>query len=271
MSDRVAISINDGVAEVRLTRPDKMNALDGAMFKAIADAGESLKTESGVRAVVLSAEGRSFCAGLDFSGFQAMAAGPGDTSEGGETNTSISATNGGITHLAQQICWVWQELEMPVIAAVHGVAFGGGLQLALGADIRIVAPDVRLSVMEIRWGISPDMTATQALPRLIGVDRAKELTWTGREVNGEEAVRIGLATRMADDPREEAMTLAHEIAGKNPHAIRGSKHLINLAAEIDWAKGFAEERRVIGGLIGSPNQAEAVTAYFEKRDPKFAD
>ncbi len=273
MEDRVKVEIINGVAEVRLNRPDKMNALDPAMFKAIADAGESLKSEPTVRAVVVSAEGRGFCAGLDFSGFQAMAGNSDEsTDDGGEGTSSIGRIEANqITHRGQQVSWVWQELDVPVIAAVHGVAFGGGLQVALGADIRIVSPDARLSVLEIRWGLSPDMTATQLLPRLVGVDVAKELTWTGREVSGTEAVSLGLATRVADDPRAAALEMAAEIAAKSPQAIRGGKYLINLASEQDWATGFAEERRVIGELIGSPNQVEAVTAFFEKRPAKYVD
>ncbi len=267
MSDRVQVEINDGIAEVRLNRPDKMNALDGAMFDAIIEAGEGLKSEPSVRAVVVSAEGRAFCAGLDFSGFQSMAG----QNDGADTGSVAKIDEGRITHRGQHVSWVWQELEVPVIAAVHGVAFGGGLQVALGADIRIVSPDARLSVLEIRWGLSPDMTATQLLPRLVGVDVAKELTWTGREVSGTEAVQIGLATKVADDPRAAAMELAGEIASKSPQAIRGAKHLINLASEQDWATGFAEERRVIGSLIGSPNQVEAITAYFEKREANYQD
>ncbi len=268
MSDRVQVAINDGVAEVRLNRPDKMNALDGEMFDAIIEAGEGLKSDPSVRAIVVSAEGRAFCAGLDFSGFQAMA---GNDDGGGGTDSVGKIDEGRITHRGQQVSWVWQELEVPVIAAVHGVAFGGGLQVALGADIRIVSPDARLSVLEIRWGLSPDMTATQLLPRLVGVDVAKELTWTGREVSGTEAVQIGLATKVADDPRAAALELAADIASKSPQAIRGAKHLINLASEQDWATGFAEERRVIGSVIGTPNQVEAVTAFFEKRPAVYED
>jgi len=268
MSERVSISIDNGVADVRLTRADKMNALDGAMFDALVDAGRSLAGDTSVRAVVLSGEGRAFCAGLDFSGFQAMA---GDGGESGGTGSIGHVPEGQITHHAQQACWTWHELPVPVIAAVHGVAFGGGLQLALGADIRIVAPDVRMAVLEIRWGLSPDMTATQVLPKLVGLDMAKELTWTGREVGGEEAVRIGLATHVSGDPRASALALAGEIASKSPHAVRGAKHLIDMSTHADWATGFAEERRVIGSLIGQPNQIEAVHAWFEKRTAVYAD
>ncbi|HEX7354223.1 MAG TPA: crotonase/enoyl-CoA hydratase family protein [Mycobacteriales bacterium] len=270
MSDRVSVSVDGGVADVRLNRPDKINALDPAMFAAIAEAGESVRADRSVRAVVLSGEGRGFCAGLDFGSFQAMA---GNGAGGGErTGTSaVAEMNGRITHLGQQTAYVWQEIEVPVIAAVHGVALGGGIQIALGADLRIVAPDARMSVLEIRWGLIPDMTGTWMLPKLVGLDVAKELAFTGRMVSGEEAVRIGLATRVADDPRAEALALAREIAGKSPHAVRGAKRLLNASVGRPVADQFADERATIGSLIGSPNQVEAVTAYFEKRDPVFAD
>lgn len=268
--DRVAVTIEGGVADVRLNRPDKINALDPAMFAAIVDAGESLKADRSVRAVVLSGEGRGFCAGLDFSSFQAMAGGGGGG--GGERpQRAITDVEGRITHLGQQAAYVWQELEVPVIAAVHGVALGGGAQIALGADLRIVAPDSRISILEIRWGLVPDMTGTWMLPKLVGLDVAKELTFTGRMVGGEEAVRIGLATRVADDPRAEALALAREIAGKSPLAVRGAKRLLNASLGRDVAEQFADERTTIGSLIGSPNQVEAVTAYFDKRDPVFTD
>jgi len=274
MSDeqRVTITIDDHVADVRMNRPDKINALDGAQFAAIVDAGESLKKEADVRAVVLSGNGRGFCAGLDFSSFQQMAGGGGDGGGRQRVQRGIGDLEGRITHLGQQAAWVWQELEVPVIAAVHGVALGGGCQIALGPDIRIVAPDVQMSVLEIRWGLTPDMTATAMLPHLVGLDVAKELTWTGRMVNGEEAVRIGLATRVSDNPLDDALALAHDIAGKNPHALRGGKRLLNASAMgRSLAEQFDDERKTIGSLIGSPNQVEAVTAFFEKRAPVFKD
>lgn len=267
MSDRVTCSVVDGVADVRLNRADKMNALDGAMFTGLVEMGERLKTDASVRAVVLSGEGRAFCAGLDFTSFKAMA-GEGQQPRGGDPSV---VEEGRITHLGQQAAWVWQELPVPVIAAVHGVALGGGLQVALGADIRIVHPDVQLSVLEIRWGLTPDMTATVTLTGLVRPDVAKELTFTGRMVGGDEAVALGLATRVSANPRDDALALAREIAGKNPHAVRGAKRLLNQAARSTLAEQFADERRTIGALIGSPNQVEAVTAFFEKREPRFAD
>jgi enoyl-CoA hydratase/carnithine racemase len=276
MSDRVTCTISGGVADVRLNRPDKLNALDVATFRALVEAGEALKADRSVRAVVLSGEGRAFCAGLDFAAFESMAdSSPGQSagqsgSEGARI-TDLAGREGRITNLGQQACYVWTELPVPVIAAIHGHALGGGLQVALGADIRIVAPDARLSVLEVRWGLIPDMTGTQVLPGLVGRDVAKELTFTGRTVTGEEAVRLGLATRAAEHPRDEAFALAREIATKSPDAIRGAKDLLNLAGHVSLAEGFQAEERTIRSLIGSPNQVEAIMAYFEKREPRFTD
>jgi enoyl-CoA hydratase/carnithine racemase len=269
MSDRVIVSIADGIADVRLNRADKRNALDGDMFLAIAEAGERLKSEPGVRAVVLSGEGASFCAGLDFSSFQAMAGGD-DTQTTRRGNPGHIA-DGRITHLGQQVCWVWQEVPVPVIAAVHGHALGGGLQIALGADIRIVHPDTQLSVREVHWGLVPDMTGTFVLSRLVRPDVARELTYTARMITGTEALQLGLATRLSDDPRADAMTLAGEIAARSPGAVRGSKALYNRLFTEGAAEHFAAERTVIGAQIGTANQIEAVMANMEKRAANFAD
>ena len=269
MTDRVTIDLVDGVADVRLNRGDKMNAMDGAMFNALIETADELAATPGLRAVVLSGNGPAWCAGLDFSGFQAMA---GDGERTSTETADIGAQDEGrITHRAQQAVWGFRELPVPVIGAVHGVAFGAGIQLAAGCDIRFVHPDVRMSILEIRWGISPDMTITHLLPSLVGADVAKELIWTGREVNGEEAVRIGLATHVSDDPHTDAMELARTIAGKSPHAIRAGKRLVESAYAEDFASGFKMERDEIGALIGTPNQVESVTAFFEKRPPDYTE
>jgi enoyl-CoA hydratase/carnithine racemase len=278
MSDRVSITITDGIADVKLTRADKRNALDGEMFLAIADAGERLKTEPGVRVVVLSGEGSSFCAGLDFGSFQQMAGGatpdtPTETSTGnGSRNSNPGAMEADrITHLGQQVAWVWQEVPVPVIAAVHGHALGGGIQIALGADIRIVHPDTQMSVREVHWGLVPDMTGTLMMHGLVRPDIAKELVFTARVITGREAGEIGLATRVSENPYDDAMAMAREIAGRSPDAVRGSKALLNRLANAGAAEQFAEERRVIGSLIGKPNQVEAVMSNFEKRPAAFTD
>jgi enoyl-CoA hydratase/carnithine racemase len=226
---RVTVTVEGGVADVRLNRPEKINALDPAMFEAIVAAGQSVAADPSVRAVVLSGEGRGFCAGLDFSSFQAMA--------GAERGSRVTRDlgdrpEGRITNLGQDAAYVWTEMPVPVIAAVHGVALGGGFQIALGADIRFVAPDTRMSVLEIRWGLIPDMTGTHMLRRLLPLDVAKELTWTGRMVSGTEAVELGLATHLSDDPRADALALAAEIAAKNPLAVRAAKRLLNQSGQV---------------------------------------
>ena len=263
---RVTVTITDGVADVRLNRPDKRNALDGAMFAGLVTAGERLKSEPGVRAVVLSGAGPDFCAGLDFGSFRAMRDGERLSATGRPAPGPRASPGAG-----QRAAYVWAEIPVPVIAAVTGNALGGGLQIALGADIRIVAPDARLSVLEIRWGLVPDMTGTQLLPELVGRDVAKELTFTGRMVSGTEAVALGLATRVDPDPRQAALELARSIAGRSPHAIRAAKRLLDLAGRVDLETGFAAEQEEIGALVGSPNQAEAVAAEFEQRPPRFTD
>ncbi len=276
MNTRVTIEMIDGVADVRLNRPEKMNALDSAMFDALIKTSESLAVLPSLRAVVVSGNGAAWCAGLDFTGFEAMADGSGSAEASERRNTDEVSTlgqieQGRITHRAQQAVWGFHELPVPVIAAVHGVAFGGGVQLAIGCDIRYVHPEARMSVLEIRWGLTPDMTCTQILPGLVGADLAKELIWTGREVSGTEAVKIGLATKLCDDPYTDAMELAQSIASKNPHAIRAGKRLVEGAASQDYATGFKAERSEITALIGSRNQVEAVRAFFEKRQGVYTD
>ena len=267
MSDRVSISIDDGIADVKLTRADKRNALDPAMFTAIADAGERLKREPGLRVVVLSGDGPSFCAGLDMASMQAI----GSNDGGSEAGNAGSMEAGRITHLGQQVCWVWQEVPVPVIAAVHGHALGGGLQVALGADIRIVHPETKLSVREVYWGLVPDMTGTFMLSKLVRPDVARELTYTARILSGAEGAELGLVTTLSDTPYDDAMSMARDIAAKSPGAVRGAKELFNRLDHEGAAEAFAEERRVIGSQIGTPNQVEAVMASFEKRAPVFAD
>ena len=263
---RVVTTIRDGVADVRLSRPDKRNALDAHMFAAIVRTGEALRTAPGVRVVVLSGDGPDFCAGLDFGAFRAMRSG-----ERLSASVDLPPSDGPAKATGQRAAHAWARLPVPVIAAVHGHALGGGLQIALGADIRIVHPEAVLSVLEIRWGLIPDMTGSQLLPELVGRDVAKELTLTGRRVSGAEAVALGLGTRTDDDPRRAALEMAAEIAGYNPHAVRAAKRLLDGAGRQDLEAGFAAEQDEIGALIGSPNQAEAVTARFEQRAPVFTD
>jgi enoyl-CoA hydratase/carnithine racemase len=261
--DRTRIEVEDHVAVVRLTRPDKHNALDRAMFEAIASAAAEVGATPGVRAVVLHGEGPSFSSGLDVASF--LADGPNGF------DILLDRQGPRQANLAQRVATDWLDLPMPVIAAVHGNCFGGGLQIALGADIRIASPDAKLSVMEARWGLVPDMGITQTLTRLVGIDVAKELTFTARRVSGEEAAALGLVTRVADDPLAAARELAAEIAGRSPDAVRAAKQLY----ESTWpapAPGALElETELQRGLMGSPNQLEAIRAGMTREPANFTD
>jgi len=267
MSERVTVTIADGIADVRRSRPEKMNSLDPAMFEGLTAMGLELSKNKSVRAVVLSGEGRAFCAGLDFSSFQSMA----DPNR--ERSQPIFDPSGDDSpaNFAQRCAYIWTEAPMPVIAAVHGVAFGGGLQVAMGCDIRFVAPDARMSVMEIKWGIIPDMSGTQTLRHLVPLDVVKELTYTGRIVSGTEAKELGLATHVAENPYEAAMALAREIAAKNPEAVRAAKKMLNASRLVSLKEGLQMEANLQRTLIGKPNQIEAVKANLENRDPVFTD
>src|ERR1700686_4228497 len=269
MEQRVSITIADGVADVRLVRADKMNALDAAMFDALVAPSERLAHEKGLRAVVLSGEGRAFCAGLDMGGFTAMKDNGGNGILGGETR-DLSIRTHGLANFAQQAVWGWRQLPVPVIAAVHGVAFGGGFQLALGADMRFLSPDARMSIMEIKWGLVPDMAGTPILASLVRDDILRELTYTGRIFSAQEALNFGLATRVCDDPRAAALEVAREIASKSPDAIRAAKRMLNNLS-VDPGPALLAESVEQTKLMGSANHLEAGRPNIEKRPPRFAD
>lgn len=258
MTERVTWTITGGVADVRLNRPDKMNALDPAMIDGLLAAIDTLGHTAGLRAVVLSGEGRAFCAGLDMASMAGVGAG-----------IDIAARTHGLANSYQQVAWGWRTLPVPVIAAVHGVAFGGGLQIASGADIRIAAPDTRLSVMELKWGIVPDMAGFVLWRDTVRGDVLRELTYTAREFDAVEAQGFGFVTRLADDPHAEALALARTIAGRNPDAIRAAKRLAN--QEGDAAAILLAESVEQAALLRTPNQIEAVMANMQKRSPQFRD
>ncbi len=267
--DRVALQIGpDGVAQVRLSRPDKMNALDPAMFDGILAAGAALQEARGLRAVVLHGEGRSFCAGLDMANFGNMA--QGGTSVSGQTGGLLPRTHGQANRF-QQVAWQWRALAVPVIAAVQGVAYGGGLQIALGADVRLLAADTRMSVMEMQWGLVPDMAGIPLLRELVRADIARDLVFSARVVPADEACAIGLGTRVCPDPLAEALAMARHIAGRNPDAVRGAKRLLNQMSDHDEAALLMAESVEQQRLIGSPNQRETVRAVLEKRPARFVD
>ena len=267
MKDRVSIDLKDGIADVRLIRADKMNALDPAMFEGIIEAGARLAGMKGLRCVVLSGEGKAFCAGLDMGSFAAMKQ-EGDAVPGVR---DLTKRTHGIANRPQQCAWLWRELPVPVIAAVHGVAFGGGFQIALGPDIRYATADARFSVMEIKWGLVPDLAGTQLMRHLAREDVVRELTYTGRIFDGTEAKEYGFVTRVVDDPRAAALETAKDIAGKSPDAIRADKRLLNDAVAIDAASGLMAESVEQQKLIGSPNQVEAIMSNLQKRAANYKD
>lgn len=259
MNDRVATTITNQIADVRLSRADKMNAIDPAMFAAIGAAIDSLSDRKDIRGVVLSGEGKGFCAGLDMA---SMAAGGSGTSAERNDQGSI---------LPQHVTWGWRQLPMPVIAAVHGVAFGGGFQIMSGADIRIAAPDTRFAIRETYWGLVPDMAGFAIWRGLVRDDVLRELVYTAREFDADEALHHGFITRIADDPHAEAMALAQSIATKSPHAIRGAKRLCNMAHDADPRAMLQAETDEQMKVIGKPNMMEAVAANMGKRAAVFVD
>jgi enoyl-CoA hydratase/carnithine racemase len=256
MSQRVTIEVADHVALVTLSRPEKHNALDRAMFEGIVEAADYVAQQPEVRAVVLHGAGPSFCSGLDVSAF-------------GELDGIVEREAGQRSNLAQRTCTGWIDVPAPVIAAVHGNCFGGGLQIALGADIRCVRPDTKLSVMEIKWGLVPDMSGCVFLTELTRADIARDLVFSGRIVLGEEAREIGLATHVSEDPLAQARTIARQIASSSPEAIRAGKRLLNGASPVAAARVLQAEADEQARLIGSPNQMEAVMAAMQKRAPVF--
>ncbi|APX11948.1 crotonase/enoyl-CoA hydratase family protein [Tateyamaria omphalii] len=262
MSDRVTITYENQIAHVRLTRADKMNAVDQAMIDAIIVAGQEV-ADSAARVCVISGEGKGFCAGIDVGGLGAMI--------GKDSNELLMPrTHGeGTTNQWQEVAMVWTRCPVPVIAAVHGVCFGAGMQLALGADIRIAAPDARFAVMEMKWGIVPDMGGMVLLPRLVRSDVLRRLTYTAEPISADKAEAWGLVTELADDPLAAAMELAQALTLKSPGALRAAKALIGYAETHAPEAVLLEESRVQAGLMGTPEQMEVVAAQIQRRAPVF--
>jgi enoyl-CoA hydratase/carnithine racemase len=257
---RVAVTYSDHIAHVRLTRAEKRNAMDIEMMEAIVAAGQEVAA-SDARAVVLSGDGAAFCAGLDITSFAVMAQ--------MDMEATVMARTHGDTNLFQEVAMIWRKVPVPVIAALHGAVFGAGFQLALGADIRIAAPDASLAVMEMKWGLIPDMGGMVLLPRLTRGDVIRKLTYTATPVSAVQAQEWGLVTELADDPLQAALTLAAEITGKSPSAIRAAKALISKGEELDDAALLLEESRVQIDLIGKPDQIEVIAAQMQGRAPVF--
>jgi len=265
MTDIVTININaQGIADVRLNRADKYNALNSAMFRALAEAGEALKENKNLRAVVLSGEGKGFCAGLDMTAMMSESGGP-----AGKQGNRFQPQGTDIANFFQKPAFIWNEIPVPVIAAIHGAAYGGGFQIAMGADIRIGRHDAKLSIMEIKWGLIPDMSACATLPNICSLAVAKELTYTGRIVEAEEALRLGLINHKVDDHLASAFELAEVIASKSPDAIRMGKQLLEQTWQLAPREALQKEAILQRQLIGKPNQMEAVMSNMQKRPAQY--
>lgn len=263
MSNHLQISIENHVAEVVLNRPQKHNAVDMQMFDELAEAGQRLAAERSVRAVVLTGAGENFCAGIDVSIF----------SEPGEAidPASMAPRSGSDANRFQRAAYTWREIPVPVVCAIRGVAFGAGAQIALGADLRYAAPDAKLSIMEIRWGLIPDLAVSVTASGLVREDRLRELAYTGRVVGAPEALELGLVTALHDDPLQAARHTAGLIAARSPDAIRAMKRLFNERRDLDAGQSLALEAKLQSRVIGRPNQLEAVRANSAGREPDFDD
>ncbi len=260
MPDSILVDVDEHIATVTLNRPEKLNAADMSVFAGMIEAGEALAERDDVRAIVLQGAGRSFCTGIDVQSLMA---------DGNFMTKAFEVTDKSPANFAQRAAFVWQEVPQPVIAAVHGQCFGGGLQFAMAADIRIGAPDVDMRVLEIKWGLIPDMSLTQTALHCVPIDVLKELTFTGRSVSGEEALRLGLLTQVHSDPKASAYELAHTIAGKNPDAIRRAKQLFNEGWRSNLDASLQLEATLQQQVIGKPNQMEAVMSNMEKREARY--
>jgi len=271
INDRIELTVEKHVAHVQFSRPEKMNALDDKLFAAIPAAAQKIRDDQSIRAVVVSGAGGNFCAGLDKSNFTKLLKKNDMELSSVEAPTKLADRTHGIANAVQYAVWAWRELPMPVIAAVEGVALGGGLQIALGADLRYAAADSRYSILELKWGFIPDMSSTQIMRHMVRDDVIRELTYTARMFTAQEAKEWGFVTAVVDDPVAHAMAVAEDIVGKNPHAIRAAKRVIDASYYQTAAEGLLMESSEQDNIIGQPNQIEAIMSTLEGRAPNYKD
>lgn len=266
MNDRVSVDIQDHIATVTLNRPEKYNAFDPAMFDAVSDAGRELSARADVRVIVLTGAGGNFSAGLDISGM-----GSGDDGVDDFSDVAFEKLYGTPANRFQHPAWVWHAAPVPVIAAIDGVCLGAGMQVAAGADIRLSAPDAKFSILEIKWGLVPDMGFTAVMRDVIRLDHLKQLAYTGRIVSADDALRLGLISEIHVDPLTRAQAMAQEIAGRSPDAVRATKRLVNQGWRQSQEESLLLEARLQEAVMNQGNQIEAVMANVQKRAPDFAD
>ncbi|MEO0368228.1 MAG: crotonase/enoyl-CoA hydratase family protein [Pseudomonadota bacterium] len=271
INDRIKLDVSDNIARVTLARSEKMNALDPAMFEAIPMVGEKLRNDKSIRVVILDAEGDNFCSGLDKSSIAGLM-NPGGSAGDGKVNVSkLETRTQGIANDPQFAAWMWRELPMPILVAINGITFGGGLQIALGGDMRYASAGSTFSILEMKWGIVPDMSSSQVMRHLIPDDVIRELTYTARIFTAEDALRWGFITAIVDDPLEHAYSVANEIVVRNPHAVRAAKQILDKANYQTQAEGLLFESTTQDQILGTPNQIEAVMSQMERRAPNYED
>ncbi len=271
INNRIKLEVHDHIARVTLARSEKMNSLDPDMFAAIPMVGEQLRNDPSVRVVILDAEGDNFCSGLDKASIAGLM-NPSGAADG-ETLAvaNLAVRTHGIANAPQYAAWMWRELPMPVIAAIKGITFGGGLQIALGCDMRYASADSQFSIMEMKWGIVPDMSSSQIMRHLVADDVIRELTFTARIFTAEDALKWGFVTAIVDDPVAHAYTIAEQIVTKNPQAVRAAKQILDRAPYQTQAEGLLFESVQQDQILGSDNQKEAVMSQLERRAPNYTE
>ncbi|WP_445946472.1 crotonase/enoyl-CoA hydratase family protein [Shewanella sp.] len=214
----VTLEKNQGIAYVTLSRPDKYNALNFDMFKAIDKVIKQLQQDKQLRLVILSGAGGNFSSGLDVKSLN---------KDPSKALNLLFKWLPGNANLAQRVSLGWQRLPVPVIAVIEGICYGGGMQIVLGADIRIASDNAKLSIMEAKWGLVPDMAGLAGLRQLIGKDQALKLTYTAEVIDAEKAFAIGLVTEVSLEPMARAKALAEQIMQTSPDACAAIKLSIN--------------------------------------------
>ncbi len=254
-ASRVLLNVKDSIAHVTLNRPEKHNGLDMQMFQELIATAKTIRKDKSIRAVIMSGNGASFCSGLDFAAVS-------------KTPTMIPKffvkLPWGRDNTFQRVAHIWRDLPIPVIAAIHGNCFGGGMQIILACDYRIATPDSKMSILEMKWGLIPDMSGMVTLSRLTRVDIAQELTMTGRFFSGVEGAEYGLISKVSDDPMADAQALAQDMAKQSPDAIAATKYLFKKTWKKDTRGALLWERITQLRLLGRKNQRIAMKNGLSK-------
>jgi enoyl-CoA hydratase/carnithine racemase len=250
----VRVERQDHLAWVTLNRPEALNALSGELLRELEQAAEELGADAGVRLVAVTGAGdRAFSAGADLKERRGMS--------DAETRARIDLINR---------CFArWAHLPKLTVAAINGVAFGGGLELALCCDLRLAVPGAQLGLTEVRLGILPGAGGTQRLPRIVGPAVAKEMILLGRRLSAARALAVGLVHEVTGDLREAVRALAAEIEGSAPISVARAKEAIDRGLDVTLDEGLAIERQCYEGTLATQDRSEGLAAFAEKRPPRY--